>query len=72
MKIEIPKLSKKSLMGVKSRGPQKAHLGPLLDVHTQFQLNNSNLEMSYADTEDDQPNKYRWPKIWNENQCRQD
>ena len=39
---------KKGSMGVKRRDPQKAPLGPLLNVHTQFQLTDPNLEVSYA------------------------
>ena len=54
MKIErdvfflIPIVGEKDSRGVKSRDLQKAHLGPLLNVHTQFRLPSSNLEVSYA------------------------
>ena len=37
MEIEVPKVGKKGSIGVKSRKPQKAHIRPLLNVHTKFQ-----------------------------------
>ena len=43
-----PNVGKKSSIGVKIRDPQKANLGPLLNVHPQFQLTSSNLKVSYA------------------------
>ena len=37
-------MGEKGSIGIKSRDPQKAYLGLLLNVHTQFQLTTSNLE----------------------------
>ena len=46
----ISRVCEKGSTRVKSRDlpPQKAHLGPLLNVRTQFQLPNSNLKVIYA------------------------
>ena len=52
MKKTRPKTTSLGLRGVemksKSRDPQKANLGHLLNIHTEFQLTSSNLEVSYA------------------------
>ena len=44
----IPDVSKKWFNSGTSWDPQKAHLGSLLNVHTQFQLTSPNLEVRYA------------------------
>ena len=44
----IFKVGKKGLIEVKGRDPEKTHLRLLLNIHIQFQLNGSELEVSYA------------------------